>query len=231
MKRLLFGKKDYRGASLAYMSVQITLITVVLFCLQGYLTILSKFLLTYLTKGPARFSIDEYINLQSLLWLLFILSRVATTFAAFRLNNSNSLWFMLVLLTLNVMFTSLLLVPSLAASANNKLFFWLVISAIALVVAPAHPSMFIVAKHILDDYNSFIIGIFSIGLGLSSVAFQELLGDLLDWVPSSDFLLGFHSFNSSYIIAHVLFLPALLSFILFFILLAIYRNHSHLIIK
>ena len=230
MKRLLFGEKLYKGASLIYMSTQIVLITVVLFCLQGFLTILSKFMLTYLTKGPARFTIDEYTNVQSLFWLLFILSRVATTFAAFRLNNSNaSLWFMFILLALNTFITALLLVPAFATGPWNKLFFWLAISLIGFVVAPVHPSMFMVAKHILDDYNSFIIALFSIGLGLSSVAFQEMLGDLLDWVPPSESFLGFNNFNSSYIIAHVLFIPALLAFLLFFFLIVIYRNHSHLI--
>jgi hypothetical protein len=211
---------------LVYISTQIILITLVLFCLQGYLTIVSKFMLTYLTKGPAKFTINEYTNLQSLFWLLFILSRVCTTFLAFYLNNSNSILFVFLLFLMNAFVTVLLLVP---AFAQSKLFFWLAISLIGLAVAPAHPSMFMVAKHILDDYNSFIIAVFSIGLGLSSVAFQELVGDLLDFLQPRDKFLGFLNFNSSYIIAHVLFIPAAMSFFLFVAVILIYKKYSHLI--
>lgn len=226
-KRLMFGDKcPHEGKSLAYMLVQIGLITMVLFCLQGFLTIISKFMLTYLTTGPAKMTIDEFTNLQSTFWLIFIVSRVLATFIAYNLSECASLVFVVVLLFLNTLASFLFMVPYLA---QFKLFFVVNLAMIGLVSSPTHPCMFMIARHVLDDFNSFVISVFSLGLGLSSVVFQQLIGDLLDLLPNREHFLGFDNFNSSYIIAHILFVPAFLSLALFLLIVLIYKKKSHLI--
>ena len=71
IQNLFFGNKNHTDKVLAYMIVQIILIGMMLFFTSGYITIISRFMLTYLTKGPGKFNIDSYSKLQTIYWLLY----------------------------------------------------------------------------------------------------------------------------------------------------------------
>lgn len=221
--KLLFGDKGYEGKGLLYMLTQIALITLVLFCLQGYLTVISKFMLTYLTKGPGKFNIDEYSQLQTLFWLLFVFSRFIATFIAFKMN---PIVFLAIVLFLNMFTIFLFLIPYFT---NFKLFYWVSISVLGLASGPAHPSTFMAAKYILGDFNSVVISIFSLGLGLSSIVFQHITGNLLDYLQPKDYFLGFKNFDPAYIIAHICFIPCFCSFVIFLMISLIFKRYFHLI--
>ena len=196
-----------------------------MFCAQGHFTVISKFMLTYLTKGPGKFTIDDYSNLLTLFWLLFVVSRLLTAFLAFRIN---SLVFMFVLFLINVIANLIFLIPYLT---TFKSFFWIGISLMGWAMGPLIPSTFMVAKDVIKNYNSFVLSIFSVGMGLGSIFFQQITGDLLDLIGTNEYknVLGFEDFNSAYVIAYLFFIPCAISFTLYIISLIIYKKNFHLI--
>jgi hypothetical protein len=87
-----------------------------------------------------------------------------------------------------------------------------------------------VAKKVLGDYNSFVISLFSIGLGLGPLVFQQLTAFIVDNLkPASKSFLGFENFDSTYTIAHMIFLSSFLSFITFLVIVLIYKKFVYLI--
>ena len=76
IQNLFFGKKDLSNKVLAYMIIQIILIGMMLFFTSGFITIISRFMLTYLTKGPGKFNIDSYSKLQTIYWLLYSIGSI-----------------------------------------------------------------------------------------------------------------------------------------------------------
>ncbi len=206
------------------MSVQITLLTVMFFFLAGYITVISKFMLTYLTKGPANFSVEVYTQLQTVYWALFVASRFSAAFIAFKLN---PFVFLFVLFLVNCVTCFLFVVPYLT---TVPLFFWVGIFLMGITSGPMQPSSYMIAKDILVEYNSFILSVFSIGLGLGGLFFQEVGGRCLDFFtePRENFLL-FDHFQPATIISHLFFVTSLLCFLLLVPLFYIYKRHGHLV--
>ena len=83
------------------------------------------------------------------------------------------------------------------------------------------------------EYNTFILSIFSVGMSLGNIFFQDVTGRLLDSLVNleSSTLLGFDNFNSAYIIAHAFFLPSLLCFLTFVPVCLIYKRWVYLVKK
>jgi hypothetical protein len=222
-QKLMFGSKEYKGASLFYMIAQISLIAIMFFIISGYIIVITKFMQTYLTKGPGKLSINEYANLQALFWIVFILARFISAFLAFKINN---VIFYLVLVVLNLLFTFFLIIPYLT---KFKLFFWIVISLLGFTSSPLQPSGLMVAKCFVLNYNTFVLSIFSIGAGIGAMVFQQIVGDLLDFLKPSSELFGFVNFEPAFIIGHSLFLPSLITFLIYIIILIIYKRYFYLI--
>ena len=121
LQKLFFGKRVFRGKALVYMIFQISLLVFLFFMIQGYITVISRYLLTYLTKGPANFSIAKYSTLTTLYWSFFILARFLAAFVAFKLN---TILFVFVLLLLNMLVCLLFIIP---IFTQYELFFWICI--------------------------------------------------------------------------------------------------------
>ena len=222
-QRLLFDKKEYKGKALAYMLVQIFLLALIFFCLQGYITVISKFMLTYLTMGPGNFSVEEYAQLQTLYWAVFVLSRFLAAFLAFKMN---PIIFVFILFVLNLIFCTFFIIPYFT---QIKLFYWVAISALGLFSGPMQPSTFMVAKKFLKNYNSFVISIFMIGHGLGGTFFQQITGNILNSFQSTKNFLGYENFQPANLIAHAFFTPSLISFLVYIPIFVIYKKYSNLI--
>ena len=102
-------------------------------------------------------------------------------------------------------------------------------SIIGLLLGPCNPTLYMVAKKILIDYNSFVLSLIISGNAISNIIFQKLVGDLLDYLEPRDYFLGFSNFNSSYIISYLLFLSCFSCFLIINISLFIYKKFFHLI--
>lgn len=68
IRGLFFGGKQFDSKGLCYMSTQIGVLTGLFFLVSGFATLSSRFMLTYLTMGPANFSVESYAQLQTLYW-------------------------------------------------------------------------------------------------------------------------------------------------------------------
>jgi hypothetical protein len=211
-QKLIFGGLYHTGLRLLYMCTQIVLFIFIFIFISGFFTVMSRFLLTYLTLGPAKLSIESFAYMQTLFWIFFILSRFCASYVALIFDGTK---FYLFVLISNTFVSVLFLIPYL--TVDNKMFFWFGISMLGLTSGPTIPSGLMVAKQILN-FNAFLLSLFIVGIASGGILFQQLIGYLLDTFKSPQYLIGFDNknINSSYIIPYIAFLASLLS-LLFYI--------------
>ena len=222
-ENLMFGNNSYKGKAKVYMFTQIVMILLIQFSIQGHFTIVSKFMLPYLTKGPGKFSLSEYSNISSLFWAAFVASRFIAAFVAFKID---SITFVYALLLTNLFMSSIFLVPYLTM---YKLVFWIGMGLMGLATGPCTPSTFMVAKNLIRNYNSFVLSLFSVSMSLGTMFFQQITGILLDSIEPRDNFLGFENFESAYILSYAFFIPCFVSFVVFMIAYFIYRKYVSLL--
>jgi len=218
-ENMMFGNNSYKGKAKAYMFTQIIMIFLIQFAIQGHFTIVSKFMLPYLTKGPGKFSLSEYSNISSLFWAAFVASRFIAAFVAFKID---SITFVYALLLTNLLVSSIFLIPFFTL---YKLVFWIGMVLMGLATGPCTPSTFMVAKNLIRNYNSFVLSLFSVSMSLGTMFFQQITGMLLDEIQPRYSFLGFDNFESAYIISYAFFMPCFASFIVFMIAYFIYRKY------
>lgn len=219
LQKLFFGKKSYNGKMLFYMVAQIILFMIVFIFNQGYFTVISRFMLTYLTKGPAKLHVEIFVIIQTLFWAFFIGGRFFAAYLAFKLE---SIKFFFGILIVNLVICFLFLIPFLT---NFKIFFWIGVSLLGLTSGPMTPTGLMVAKHLLN-INSFVLSLFIVGLAIGGIIFQQITGAFLDYfVPSSSFM-GFDSPSSPYIIPHLAFISSFLCVLFFVPIYFLYRKFS-----
>ncbi len=212
IENLFFSGKVFKGKALCYMYTQISLITIMFFFLAGYISIISKFLLTYLTKGPAQMTIEAYTTVQTLYWTFYVLARFATAILAFRIN---PVVFLGILFLANTVVCGLfLVVPYLSGSV---ILYWIGTVSMGITSGPMHPASFMAAKKLLVDYNMFTMSVFSIGLAIGGILFQETVGRLLDY------------YGEAQVVAYLFFGSSLLVFLLFVPISLIYRKFVSLV--
>lgn len=226
LQGLFFGDKHYKGKALAYMTVQISLISIMFFFLAGYISVISKFMLTYLTKGPAGFTVDVYTQLQTVYWALFVCARFSAAIFAFKLD---PFVFLFGLFFANLLICCLFVIPYFTTMPT---FFWCGMFLMGIASGPMQPSSYMIAKDVLVEYNSFILSVFSIGIGLGALCFQEITGRMLDYFsePRANFL-GFEVFQPATIVSHLFFVTSLFCFLLLIPIFYVYRNFVYLLKK
>ena len=223
IENLLFGNNSYKGKAKAYMLTQIVMIILIQFSIQGHFTIVSKFMLPYLTKGPGKFSLSEYSNISSLFWAAFVASRFIAAFVAFKID---SITFVYGLLLTNLLMSSMFLVPYLTM---YKLVFWIGMGLMGFATGPCTPSTFMVAKNLIKNYNSFVLSLFAVSMSLGTMFFQQITGILLDSIEPRESFLGFENFESAYIVSYAFFIPCFISFVVFIVAYFIYRKYISLL--
>jgi hypothetical protein len=98
-----------------------------------------------------------------------------------------------------------------------------------LATGPGTPSTFMVAKDIIKNYNSFVLSLFSVGMGMGQMFFQQACGSLLDLIESKENFLGFDKSEAAYIVSYAFLTPCLISFLVFVISIFVYRRYIHLL--
>ena len=178
-------------------------------------------------------TIDAYTSVQTLYWAVYVLARFMTAILAFRIN---PVVFVGGLFVANAVVCGLfVVVPYLSGSA---VFYWIgmvlmgltsgnnfnfnlsdivVLSMFYRHAGPMQPSSFMAAKKFLVDYNTFIMSVFSIGIALGSMLFQEMAGRLLDY------------FGDAEVVAYLFFGTSLLVVVLFVPTSLIYRQFVRLV--
>ena len=158
-QQMFFSDRIYEGIALFYMLLQIFLFFLLFLFTQAFFTILSRFMLTYLTKGPAQFSLKSFATIDTTFWVFVILGRFMATYLSIKIN---SVIFYLSLLTLNAAVSLLFLIPSLT---SYKIFYWMTIPMLGALSGPLMPSGLMIAKQILE-FNSFVLSLFIVGLAV-----------------------------------------------------------------
>ncbi|CAF1128487.1 unnamed protein product [Brachionus calyciflorus] len=219
IKKMFLGKDKLNNLTqnqLNLILIQIVLFIIVFVFNQGYFTILSRFMITYLTIGPARLDVEIFIIIQTLFWAFFIVGRFLAAYLAFKFDTIK--FFMWVLIG-NFMVTILFLIPFLT---EFKIFFWIGVSLLGLCSGPITPTGIMLAKQLLD-INSFVLSLFIVGLAGGGIIFQQLTGALLDFYePNKTSWMGFSQANSAFILPH---LASIASFLCLSFFVPIYLIH------
>lgn len=184
---------------------------------QGSFTIISRFMLTYLTKGPANLSIQTYSILFSLFWGLFIFSRFFSTYLSLKID---PIIFFAIILIVNSIFCALFLVPFLS---KYEIFYWIFVPMLGMSSGPLMPCGLMIAKQILD-FNSLVLSFFIVGMATGGIICQQLTSEFLDHFKPDFNWMGFTNANSAYSIPHLTFLSALFSLITFIPIYFLYKH-------
>lgn len=221
LKRLFVGQEKLQYLSkkqYSRMMLQIFLFFIVFLFNQGYFTILSRFMITYLTMGPAKLDVKIFIIVQTLFWAFFIIGRFMAAYLAFKID---TILFFILILFLNLIINFLFLIP---IFTKFSLFFWIFIPMLGLCSGPMTPTGIMLAKQLLD-INSFVLSLFIVGLASGGIVFQQVTGFFLDhFNPNKQNWLGFSNANSSYIIPHLACISSLLCLLFFIPIFIMQRN-------
>lgn len=224
IQKLLFEKEFSSNKDYLISVAQALLLSMLLFSIGAYNTILTAFMLTYATKGPAKYQRNEFLTIQTCFWVFFIAGRFLAAIIGFKIK---PLVFFSLLLLANIANITLFIIPILN---SNQAFYWYIICALGLCLGPLEPSAYMVAQAIFSKLNASLIAIFLVGLGTGGLVVEYITGILLDKFQPNDNWLGYKNPNSIFIIPIVIFscvLLCCLSFILIFTLFKCFKNVFH----
>ena len=212
----IFGRYFKNRRDLVIISIQLAIIFSLFMAVMAYNMVLTTYMLTYATKGPAKFARDQFLTIQTFFWIIFIVGRFSAALIGFKLN---TFYFFTGLVTFNA-----ILVFIYNTKLNEiQLFYWFMILALGFTNGPLIPSCFAVAKYIFVKTNAFLVSIFCIGLGIGSLLATYATGAILDsFRPSSEWF-GYTGANSSYIIPMILLVISVFSVIATVISLVIHK--------
>lgn len=214
-EKVFSGQKDLPLSTSSLLAI---LICFLFMSANGYLTVLNTFMLTYLTKGPAKFNVASFIQLQTLYWINFIIGRFLAAILGFKMN---SLIFFLILLLLELILTLFYAIPclnSLFLMNSIQLFYWFIIPTMGVVVGPLVPSCYMIPKCIFKSFSAFLLSLFCIGTGVGNIFTQYITGVVLDtFQPTSYFP------ASAYYIPFILITIITFTFILYLCILSVYK--------
>jgi len=115
--------------------------------------------------------------------------------------------FLLGILLGNTLTSAMLLIPTLG---HHRFFIWILVPLLGIFSGPVMPCGLMIAKSILQ-FNSFILSVFIVGLGLGGIVFQELCAALLDNMFPKNI-------NPTDIIPLLIFISSLASFVTFLLI-------------
>lgn len=213
----IFGEKPkYLRETNTGKILKAVLLAALSFTIGGYTVMLSNFMLTYLTTGPAKIHIKKYFAFQMIFWLFHVISRLFTSIIAFKMN---SLKYFTVLILLNFAAS---IVYTLPAVNSVESFYWFIIACLAFLSASLLPSCYMIIKHIMKNVNTILLAFFSLAFAIGAILFNVLVGHLLDtFVPHLNWL-GYENPSSSYIIPFMILTSISLALFIYFLLIFVY---------
>jgi hypothetical protein len=220
INKIIFSTKFKSKKVFFIKIIQVILLTLLSLNLCAFISINSSYMVSYLTKGPAKLSLDTFFMIQMLFWVFYVIGRLLTTFIAYKMNNS--LFFMF-LLTINLILAILYAVPSFN---SMQIFYWFIINLLATGTGPIIPGCFMIAKHTLLSINSVIVSIISIGMSIGFIVSQYLTGYLLDKLVLDQQWFGYKDVTSIFIIPYILLFFIVLSCPIYLIIFCIQYHFS-----
>jgi FHS family Na+ dependent glucose MFS transporter 1 len=219
IQKILFKNRIYTSLKdLALVLTLISLIFLLFLCVNGYMSVMTTYMLTYLIKGPAKFSLDQFLILQTLFWVFFIIGRFSAALLAFKLN---SLVYFFCLLLSNFIVALLFIVPYFN---STKGFYWFVVCALGLTSGPLIPSCFMVANYIFKNINAFLVSLFIIGMASGGLLSLYLTGVFLDKFIPGETWFSYTNPNSSYVVPLILFSFISFCFLVFLMVVGFYKK-------
>lgn len=215
IQKLLFSDKVFKGKALLYMLTQIFIFILFFVMAQGSFTIVTRFMFTFLTRGPAKVATQTSTRIEMLFWIVIILSRFLSAFITTRIKPSK---FLLIILFSNLIAATFLLVPILHRYEG---FFWLLVPLIGFTSGPIIPCGLDLVKHMLK-VNSFVLSVFIVGLAIGGIILQEVCGSLLDkeWIVFA---------NQKSIIPYLSFFTSLATLFIFLVIYSLHRAFHYLV--
>lgn len=224
--KLVFGNIDNKnGETFSAKCIQMILIILLSMLVGAHAIVLGSFMLTYVTTGPAKISLNSYFTLYILFWLFVTISRLITTIVAFRIS---TLKVYAVIILFNILCSILYILPVLN---KNQLFYWFIIPMLALASGPVIPSTLMFAKYLLVNINSAIVALIAFGFASGAIASSYLTGFLLDNFKPNPNWFGYDNSTSIYIIPLIIFISILICFVLFLLLVFANRHFKPRILK
>jgi MFS transporter, FHS family, Na+ dependent glucose transporter 1 len=133
VQKLLFGSKTYSKSSLSIVLIQVFVIFLFFASASGVNNVLTAFLRTYLTLGPAKFTNAQYSTLASSYWIFFTIGRFGAALIAFKMN---SILFFSLLILSNLITLGLFCIPYFS---TWKQFYFIAISILGVTSGPLVP--------------------------------------------------------------------------------------------
>jgi len=113
--------------------------------------------------------------------------------------------------------SAMLLIPILS---HERIIIWILVPLLGVFSGPVMPCCLMVAKNILQ-FNSFVLSMFIVGMGLGGIIFQELCAVLLDRI-SPKFT------NPVNVIPFLTFISSFASFAIFLLIFFFKNRFNHL---
>ena len=216
LTEIIFGRYIESTKDTIIMFIELIILFNVFMAVMAFNMVLTSYMLTYATKGPAKFARNDFLTIQTLFWIIFIVGRFSAALIGFKLN---SFYFFTFLSLLNGVFSVILSTKLNEIQAS----YWFTILAIGFTNGPLIPSAFAVAKYVFVKTNALLVSIFCIGLGIGSLGSTYLTGYLLDVFKPKDLWLGYKNPQSAYAIPLILVTISVYNIAVTIIALIVYR--------
>jgi hypothetical protein len=123
----IFGRYVESNRNLCIMLIELFILFTIFMAVMAFNMVLTAYMLTYATKGPAKFERSDFLTIQTLFWIIFIIGRFSAALIGFKLD---SFYFFTGLVSLNAI---------LAGIFTTKLnevqsFYWFIILAIGTLL-------------------------------------------------------------------------------------------------
>ena len=225
-----FGSNLENETSTCAVIVITTLLFFLFMFVNGTITIVNTFMLTYMVNGPAKFDVFTFIQLQTLYWLFQIISRISAALCGFKMN---SLIFFLILILTQFFITIFYSIPILN---TNKMFYWILIPLLGFGLGPMIPSCFMITKYLYKNINAFLLSILLLGTGIGNIFSQYITGFILDKFDVNNYPFFSHYYTSSpvtskYLIPFIILFFISVSTIIFTLILIIYKCNRKNVLK
>jgi hypothetical protein len=224
LQKILFKNKIFKTS--ADFCIVLTLIFYLFFLflsINGFVSVLNTYMLTYFIKGPAKFALDQFQILQTLYWIFFVLGRFLAALIAFKLN---SLVYFFSLLLINFVVFLLYVIPYFNSMQG---FYWFFVCASGLSSGPLIPSCMMVANYVLNDLNGFLVSIFCISMGSGGLLSLYLTSVFLDKFNPGTNWFFYDNPHSSFVIPLILFFFVSLCFLIFLIIIGLYKKFKSIL--
>jgi hypothetical protein len=215
---IIFNDNKYKRKKFNSKILLTILLLIVTISIGGFTIVLSNFMISYVTKGPAKLSIEIFFKIQTLFWIFMTVGRLLAAIIAFRLN---TLVYVFSLISLNFTFILLYSIPNFN---SKQIFYWLITIPLGIVVGPIVPSTVMLTKHVMKNLSSFLISVCGIGGAIGAIMGQFITGYLLDeFKPKSDWL-QYTDATSAYIIPFVALIGVTIALTFYLILIFFKRK-------